>query len=227
MVELESDLHVAGSAADLEQALELLRRQTFDLAVVDISLARVSGLEVVRRLVDCYPTTRVLVLTMHDEALYWERAMAAGAHGYVMKSEAPICLIKAIRTVMMGAMYYSEKVQARLAMLARESRRSASATPIDSLSDRELDILRLVGRGKGTSQIAHELRRSVKTIETHKANLRAKLGLQSSLELANFALRWAIEAGGERADLPNPPSPPSLLQRPADPAAERADLEAP
>jgi DNA-binding NarL/FixJ family response regulator len=204
LIEQEPDLRVTGSAADLAQALDLLRKTQFDLALVDISLSGRSGLELVRRIVDGYPATRVVVLTMHEESLYWERAMAAGAHGFVMKSDAPAYLVKAMRTVLLGAMYYSEKVQVLLADRARDMRRTAPATPLALLGDKELDVLRLIGRGLGTGQIAAQLNRSVKTIETHKANLRSKLGLQNAAELTAFATRWLIDGDdhSRRADSP-------------------------
>ena len=205
MIQQEPDLEVGGSAGDFAQASELLRKQRFDAAVVDISLGGISGLEIVKRIADRSPSTRILVLTMHEESLYWERAMGAGAHGFVMKRDGPAQLIKAIRAVLAGTLYYSEQVQARLADIARSMRKTSPAGPLDTLSDRELDVLRLVGQGLGTSEIAGRLSRSVKTIETHKANLKTKLGMASSQELTSFAMRWAVDEGDDSFGRPSEP----------------------
>jgi two-component system, NarL family, response regulator NreC len=205
MIAQEPDLVVAGLASDFASAAEFLRKEQFDVVVVDISLGGVSGLEIVKRIADRSPSTRVLVLTMHEESLYWERVMAAGAHGFVMKRDGPAQLIQGIRTVLGGAMYYSEQVQVRLAEIARSMRRNSPVGPLDSLSDREIDVLRLMGRGLGTTEIATRLNRSVKTIETHKANLKTKLGMGSAQELTGFAMRWAIDTGDESFGRPSEP----------------------
>lgn len=205
MIEREAGFKVEGMAKDFAEAVALLRQRRYDIAIVDLSLGGISGLEIVRRIVERSAQTRVLVLTMHEESQYWERVMAAGAHGFVMKRDAPSQLIQAMRTVLSGSLSYGEQVQRRLAQIARDLRRSSPASPLDTLSEKELDVLRLVGRGMGTSEIAASLSRSVKTIETHKANLKTKLGMDSSRELTAFAMRWAVDTGDEsfgRADGP-------------------------
>ena len=168
-----------------------------------VLLGGISGLEVVKRIVERSAQTRVLVLTMHEETQYWERVMAAGAHGFVMKRDAPGQLLEAMRTVLAGSLYYSEQVQRRLAQIARDLRRASPTNPLDALSEKELDVLRMIGRGMGTSEIAVGLSRSVKTIETHKANLKTKLGMDSSRDLTTFAMRWAVDTGDESFGRPD------------------------
>ena len=183
----EADILICGEAGDAESALELLRLQLPDIAIVDISLPGVSGLELVKQIKARYAQLPVLVLSMHDESLYLERAFKAGARGYMMKEQAAEHIVLAIRKILAGDLYISDSMQTLL--LGRMlSGMSDSSRP--ALTDREYEVLRLIGLGLGTAAIAAELRRSVKTIESHRANLKDKLGLKSAAELARYATRW-------------------------------------
>ena len=197
LVELEADLRVAGEAESVAQAIDLLRKHTYELAIVDISLEGASGLSLVRHIVATHAHTRVIVLTMHDETLYWDRAMAAGAHGFVTKRSAAAELLSAIRAVLAGKIYASAHAQTRLLQVARASGWGTTPSPLDTLSNRELEVLRLIGQGLGSGDIGRRLHRSVKTIDTHKANLKTKLGLSGAAELLRYAAQMAAEADSE------------------------------
>jgi two-component system, NarL family, response regulator NreC len=192
LINQESDLRVVGSARSAAEAHELLRLEPVDLALVDISLdGHASGLRLVREIADRDPPTRVIVLTMHDESLYWDRAMACGAHGFVVKGSATTELLGAMRQVLDGGVYASSAAQQRLLLLSRGCPREASSSPLQNLSIREAEVLRMIGKGLSSAQIAEQLRRSVKTIEAHKANLKTKLGLASGADLLRYAAHLA------------------------------------
>lgn len=190
LINQEDDLSVCAEASDSSAALDIVARDRPDLAIVDISLNGRSGLELIKAMHSINPHLPVLVLSMHDERVYAERALLAGAMGYMRKHEATENLIMAIRKVLAGELYVSELVGA--AMLRRLVGRntSESADDIQSLSNRELEIFQLMGRGRGTRQIAEQLQLSIKTVETHRAHIKDKLKTQSSAELMRFAVEW-------------------------------------
>jgi len=186
-------LSVCGSAASPTEAMESLTRTEPDLVIVDLSLGDESGLELVKKLHGESPDLPVLVLSMHDEAYYADRVLRAGAMGYIMKQEAAGQMISAIHQVLSGKVYLSESMAA--SMLTRFVGRKVvrGGTPVDHLTDRELQVLGLIGKGLGTRQIAEKLHLSIKTVENHREHIKAKLKLRSSSELVRYAVRWELE----------------------------------
>jgi DNA-binding NarL/FixJ family response regulator len=191
----EPDLVVCGQADGVRDAIAAAAQTRPHVALVDLSVADGDGLELIRDLKTRFPDVRSLVLSMYDETVYAERALRAGALGYVMKAEAATTVMAAIRKVLRGETYLSPRMSAKLgaapprAALSRERSERASPPGLDRLSDRELQVLRCVGRGMSTREIADELFISIKTVETHREHLKQKLALVSSGEL----LRYAIE----------------------------------
>lgn len=195
LINEQPDLLVCGEAEDRAGALALLDRSHPELAVVDISLKDQNGLELIKDFKAQAPKLLILVLSMHDESLYAERALRAGARGYIMKREASQKVLDAIRQILAGGVYVSEKIVAGI--LDKVSGQPSASTPsaLAALSDRELEVLLLIGKGYGSQQIANQLHISVKTVEAHRANLKLKLKLGSGGELLQFAIRWTHESG--------------------------------
>jgi DNA-binding NarL/FixJ family response regulator len=195
LINEQSDLWVCGEAADRPGALALLERSRPDLAVVDISLKDQNGLELIKDFKVRRPHLLILVLSMHDESLYAERALRAGARGYIMKREASQKVLEAIRHILKGGVYLHDKIMASI--LDKVCGQAPASTPsaLAALSDRELEVLMLIGKGYGSQQIANQLHISVKTVEAHRANIKLKLKLDSSGELLQFAIRWTHELG--------------------------------
>ena len=189
-LEAEADLEVCGQAASAEEALSMLDTVQPDLAIVDISLPGMSGLELIKHLHTWKPDLPVLVISRHDEALYAERAIRAGARGYVMKIEAVDVIVKAVRRVLAGGLYVSEEISERLLLSMTGHRRTEARTPVELLSDRELEVFELTGRGLTTREIAERLHLSVKTIESYRTRIKTKLGLRSAAELMQHAVQW-------------------------------------
>jgi len=190
----EADLDVCSEAGDAQSALEAAEHANVDLAIIDISLPGMSGIELVRLLHTRIPGLPVLIMSMHDEALYSDRAFRAGAKGYVMKQEASEKLLVAIRKILNGGVYVSDRMQTVMVQRFLAAGRDERVSFIDNLTDREFEILGMIGQGLGVSEIAKRLGRSVKTVEAHRANLREKLGLRRAAELARFAAQWAERA---------------------------------
>lgn len=186
------DLVVCGEADSVEDGLRLLRIAKPNVIVVDLALKDGHGLDLVKRVKRSGSDAKMLVLTAYDETLFAERALRAGAHGYVSKQEAQHALIGAIRKVLGGELYLSPGMTQRLVSQTLGSTRSAPLTA-EKLSDRELQIFELIGRGAATRDIAAQLKLSVHTIETHRERIRAKLALRNGTELARQAIRWVIE----------------------------------
>jgi len=187
----ETDMHVCGEAECMESALKHFEGGGADIVIVDIALRGASGIELIKRLHARFPELPVLVLSMHDETTYAERALRAGARGYVMKHEPPAKVVEAIRDLVHGVkdLYVSEQMVARiLRHVARQP--DPVASPMDRLSDRELEVFQRIGAGRGTREIAEELHLSVKTIETHRAHIKQKLGLKGATELVHCASHW-------------------------------------
>lgn len=194
LVNREPDLDVCEEAGDADSALNVLRDTQVDLAIVDISLPGTSGIELVKMVRDSHPNMPVLVMSMHDEALYSDRAFRAGAKGYVMKQEATEKLLAAIRKILNGGVYVSDRMQTVMVQRFLNSGVDETVSFIDNLTDREFEILRMIGQGLTVAEIADKLGRSAKTVEAHRANLREKLGLKRAAELARFATQW-VERG--------------------------------
>jgi DNA-binding NarL/FixJ family response regulator len=190
LVDVEQDLMICGQAEDVPEALKAISETKPDIVVVDISLKQSSGIELMKSIKAQYPKVPVLVLSMHSEDLYAERALRAGAKGYIMKQKASEELLTAIRHVLDGQIYLSDKVSKRLIHKLARGKAEISDSPIDSLSDRELEVFRFIGQGYGTSQIANELYLSVKTIETYRTHIKEKLNLANSRELTQYAIQW-------------------------------------
>jgi DNA-binding NarL/FixJ family response regulator len=186
----ESDLMVCGEAENAHQALGAISKLKPDLVLVDIGLPGKSGFELVKDIRTVHPEVPVLVFSMHDESLYAERVLRAGARGYIMKQERPGKLIEAIRTVLSGKAYVSEKMAARILDVFSGRRPKGSRVPLERLTDREFDILELIGRGKSSREVAKALHLSVKTVDTHRTHLKGKLKLKSTLQLTHYAVCW-------------------------------------
>lgn len=190
MINHQRDLAVCGAAEDAHRGLDLLQTTRPDLVIVDISLKGSNGLELLKNIRVRYPKTRVLVLSMHDEALYAVRALRAGAAGYIMKQEATHQVLAAIQRVLLGEIYLSERMEKRMMHQLVGGRSARTGSPIEDLSDRELEVFGLIGQGHGTRQIAEELHLSVKTIESHRAHIKEKLNLKNATELVQHAIQW-------------------------------------
>jgi DNA-binding NarL/FixJ family response regulator len=190
------DLEVCGEAEDLADALALIEKARPDVAIVDISLKTASGVDLIKRLKARGSSVRVVVWSMYPEGLYAERALRAGAHGYVHKGRATREILQAIDTVLAGKVHLSEDVSAKLlARLVGGGRRPAGHSPVETLSDRELEVFERMGQGQTTEQIAAHLHLSPKTVETYRARLKEKLGLANITELIQRATQWVLENG--------------------------------
>jgi DNA-binding NarL/FixJ family response regulator len=186
----QADLEVCCEAETGKDALSEIAAHKPDVAVVDLSLRDTSGIELVKDIKIRYPKFPVLVLSMHDESIYAERALRAGARGYIMKEEATGNVLTAIRQVLDGKVYLSNRMTSRL-LTSLASGRPPADSPVSHLSDRELEVLQLIGGGQGTAQIARKLHLSVKTVESYRAHLKEKLNLNGATELQYFAIQWA------------------------------------
>jgi DNA-binding NarL/FixJ family response regulator len=190
LITAQPDLAVCAQADDAGEAQQAVEAHRPDLVIMDISLPGKSGLEAIKDLQALQPGLAILVLSMHDEALYAERVLRAGARGYVMKQEGGKRIMDAIRAVLEGKVFVSEKMSARI-MDAFTGRRAAEAgSTVENLSDREFEVFQLIGQGRSTKEIADQLHLSVKTVEVHRVNIKAKLKLATSPELVHFAVRW-------------------------------------
>src|SRR5947209_10654846 len=189
LINQQDDLMVCGEAEDGAEALSRIGAARPDVALIDISLKNESGLELVKTLQAQFPEVALIVLSMHDEALYAERALHAGARGYVMKRETTKSVLTAIRRVVEGDIYISDRVVNSMAR-RMSSRKTSAATPVERLSDRELEIFRLLGQGRTPSQIAEDLRLSLKTVQAYCARAKEKFGVNSLTELLRAAIRW-------------------------------------
>jgi DNA-binding NarL/FixJ family response regulator len=186
----QDDLMVCGEAEDSAEAIAGIARTQPDIALIDISLKNESGLELVKNLENQSPPVALIVLSMHDEILYAERVLRAGARGYVMKRETTKNVLAAIRRVLEGGVYVSERVINSIARRLALSNKELASSPIDHLSDRELEIFRLLGQGRTTPQIAEDLHLSLKTVQAYCARAKEKFGVDSLGELLRAAIRW-------------------------------------
>jgi Response regulator containing a CheY-like receiver domain and an HTH DNA-binding domain len=193
MINAEPDLMVCGEAGTAPTALDAMRKLSPDVVIIDISLPGSNGIELLKAMKAEAPKLPMLVVSMHDESLYALRALRAGALGYVMKAEALDSILTALRKVLQGDAYLSPKFSERLVFKAIRSLDEGMGSPVDKLSDRELEVLTLTGRGFGTQDIANELNLSVKTIETHRAHIKEKLGFGDSKEMVRFAIEWVAQ----------------------------------
>jgi len=190
LINHEPDLNVCGEAAGVKEARIAVRQANPDVVIVDLSLRDSDGMELIKDIRSKYRNMPVLVLSMHDESIYAERLLSAGANGYIMKQAAADQLLIALRRVLSGGIYVSENVGASMIERLAVSGPKQQANPIDRLSNRELQVLNLIGRGKTTREIADDLNLSVKTVESHRQRIKKKINLSTSPQLLQFAVNW-------------------------------------
>jgi DNA-binding NarL/FixJ family response regulator len=195
LIDREADLSVCGEAEGSHSAFLAISTLRPDIVVLDISLSGPDGLDILKEIRTKTTNLPVLILTMHDESIYAERAMRAGANGYIMKQEATEKVLVAIRRILQGEVYLSDRLtNSMLRQYARGT--TPQSSPLLNLSDRELEVFRLIGKGHGTRQIADDLHVSVKTIESYQAHIKEKLALRNSRELVQHAIEWTVNLSG-------------------------------
>jgi DNA-binding NarL/FixJ family response regulator len=194
LINREKDLEVVGDAETVAGALDLIEAQRPDLVIVDLSLKESNGIELVKEINRLYKNTASLVLSMHDEALHAERCLTAGARGYIMKHEASESVVKAIRHIMAGNIHVSPGIMSTILNKFQNKPDPVSASPLTRLTDRELEIFRLIGRGLSSKEIAVQLAISIKTVGTYRERIKEKLDLKNSGELVRHAVIW-VETG--------------------------------
>ncbi len=190
MINREADLHVCAEAEDDQTALEAMQKSKPDMAIIDISLAGSNGIDLIKKIRTTDAETPILVLSMHDESLYAERALRSGANGYIMKQEANKKVRDAIRQVLTGEIYLSEKMSIQLVSKLIGGRNETTKSPIDTLSPRELEVFELIGQGHGTRQIAEAMKLTIPTINSFRARIKEKLNLKNASELVLNAIQW-------------------------------------
>jgi len=195
LIGVEADLAVCGEAENAGSALDAIGALKPDLVLVDISLPGKNGLELIKDFRALQPDLPVLVISMHDESLFAERVLRAGGRGYIMKQEGGKKLMLAIRQVLEGKIYVSEKISTGILETVSGRPAGAEGSPMEKLTDRELEVFQLIGQGKGARDIAEKLHLSVKTVDVHRANIKAKLKINSLSELIRHAVRWSESQG--------------------------------
>lgn len=191
LIDQEPDLEVCGEAENAIEALKAIRTLNPDVALVDISLNKdMSGFDLIKDVKYQYPNLPTLVLSMHDESIFAERVLRAGGKGYVMKEEATEKVLIAIRKVLGGGIYLSDRVTAKMLSKISSARTAQEPSGVELLSDRELEVFELIGQGLGTQRIAERLNLSVKTVEAHRMHIREKLKLKDATELLQHAIQW-------------------------------------
>jgi DNA-binding NarL/FixJ family response regulator len=198
LLNLEAGLTVCGEANDAAQAMQAVEKLHPDLVLLDMSLPGKGGLELLKDIRAIAPQTPVLIISMHDETLYAERVIKAGGRGYIMKQEGPEKIVQAVRKVLSGGISVSERIAAQIldAMSggkSGKSGKSGTSSSVSTLTDREFEVYRLLGQGKEPHEIARTLHLSIKTVDTHRAHIRQKLGLRNATELIHHATRWVGE----------------------------------
>jgi len=190
LIDHEPDMMVCGEAEEEPTAFELAGTVQPDVAVIDISLKGSNGIELIKNLKARYPDLPTLVLSMHDESLYAERALRAGSRGYIMKEEAIEQVLVAIRRALAGEIFLSDRMKSKMIQQMASGRGKVVASPIEQLTDRELEVFRLIGEGCSTRQIAGQLHLSIRTVEAYREYIKAKLGLKNATELVQHAFHW-------------------------------------
>jgi DNA-binding NarL/FixJ family response regulator len=193
LIEHQADLEVCGETGDEQAAIKMFRKLRPDLLVVDLSLKEGDGIDLLKRIRAIDPGVRVLIYSMHDERIYGERALRAGARGYVSKQQNARTILQAIGQVLSGAMHFSGELTQRVLERAAAKEPVSSASPVDSLSDRELEVFEMIGRGRTTRDIANRLHLSPRTIDTYRERLKVKLSITSAAELHHRAVLWAVQ----------------------------------
>lgn len=193
LIEGEPDLSVCGESANVRETLQSFSHTTPDLAIIDLSLPDGTGLELVKRLLARFPDFSILISSMHDENMFAERALKAGAKGYINKQATGDDLIDAIKQILNGKTYFSQQILEHLSQNNADISQQQDLSPVQQLSNRELEVFEYIGRGLGTGEIASKLNLSIKTVESHRANIKKKLGLVSAGELTRSAIQWSLE----------------------------------
>ncbi len=206
IMENEEDLLVCGEAETVRDARIAIKELAPDVVIVDISLKQGDGIELVRDVRAHYPQLPILVLSMHDESIYAERMLSAGANGYIMKQAVSEQFLISLRRVLEGGIYVSEAVGNNMIQKFASGGQYSSANPIDRLSNRELQILHMIGKGMSTRETAHSLNLSVKTVESHRQRIKRKLNLNTGTQLVQYAVNWFTgrEAGSNRVEVGEP-----------------------
>jgi DNA-binding NarL/FixJ family response regulator len=194
LINHQQDLRVCGEAEDAAQALKSISELKPEVVIVDISLKSSDGIELTKNIKALYPRLPVIVLSIHDESVYAERALRAGAQAYLMKEVVSENIVTAIRTVLSGEIYVSNTMGKKLLRKLAAGKAHTISAPMDSLSDRELEIFRLIGQGYKPSKIAQSMHLSVKTVETYRARIKEKLNLADADELLRYAIQWVSSA---------------------------------
>jgi DNA-binding NarL/FixJ family response regulator len=192
LINQQQDMQVCGEAEEAHAAMQAVTQCRPDIIILDISLNGPDGLELLKSIRACDPDLPVLILSMHDEAIYAERALRARANGYIMKQEATEKVLVAVRRILNGELYLSDRMSNKMLQHYIGGAPSMIQSRISSLSDRELEVFRLIGEGRATREIAEELHLSVKTVETYQAHIKDKLALRSGRELIQHAIQWRI-----------------------------------
>ncbi len=190
LINHEHDLTVCAEAEDVDTARELIRRLHPDLAIIDITLKKSNGMDLVKEISTHHRGMKMLVLSMHDELLYAERSIQAGAQGYIMKQETSRSIVKAIRHILAGNIYVSQDIMDNLLNRVRSGQETLDKSPVETLSDREIAVLRMIGQGRSTGDIAAEMNLSVSTISTYRERIKEKLNLKNAAELVRYAVHW-------------------------------------
>jgi len=197
LINHEADLAIGAEAGTASQAMETLAKQSFDLLLLDISLPDKNGLELIKDIRALKPRLPILVVSMHDEMIYAERVLRAGGRGYIMKQEGGQKFLAAIRQVLSGKVYVSEKMASRILENFSGGPPDRSESPVQRLTDREFEVFQLLGQGNGTRAVAEQLHLSVKTVEVYRAKIKEKLELKTATELIRYTVRW-VDAQGQR-----------------------------
>ncbi|MBE2287056.1 MAG: response regulator transcription factor [Prosthecobacter sp.] len=192
----ESNLVICGEAPNAQLALEAMRQLKPDMVLLDVSMPGTNGIELIKHMLAEQPKLLILMLSMHDESLYALRALRAGAKGYVMKQQAMETILDAVRKVLGGGIYVSPQFSEKLIFKSIAGSTDDLGSPVDKLSDRELEVLQLFGRNKTTKEIGESLHLSVKTIETHRTHIKEKLGFKDADKMVEFAIEWVTAMEG-------------------------------
>ncbi|HMG87513.1 MAG TPA: response regulator transcription factor [Terracidiphilus sp.] len=192
LINQQQDMHVCGEAEEAQAAMQAIAQLRPDIMILDISLKGPDGIELLKNIRTSDPDLPILVLSMHDEAIYAERALRARANGYIMKQEATEKVLVAVRRILSGEVYLSERMSNKMLQQYIGGAPNMIQSRIASLSDRELEVFRRIGEGRATREIAEELHLSVKTVETYQAHIKDKLALRSGRELIQHAIQWKI-----------------------------------
>jgi DNA-binding NarL/FixJ family response regulator len=234
LIDHEPDLMVVAEAEDAHKAMTAIENAKPDVALIDITLRGSSGLELVKNIKARFPNLKMLMLSMHEESVYAHRALRAGASGYIMKQEGVEKVLAALRKVLKGEVYLSDSLGNRMLHSLINGRAPRNESPVEQLSDRELEIFTLIGQGHGTRIIAEKLRLSIKTIESHRAHVKRKLNLHTAAELVHHAIQWvqsekALGSEGEHSPTISPAlaeEAQSFERMPAPPPSNSSSLSA-